>query len=215
MYKVDLHTHSTASPDGGLRLDDYRRMLESGQLDSIAVTDHDAIEGALQLRQELGERIIVGEEITTTEGEIIGLYLNQLVPPGQTPEETVKLIRAQNGLVYIPHPFETVRKGLPLATLDRIGPEVDIVEIHNGRAYFQDKSSDARAWAEAHGVAMAASSDAHGRAGWGRTFSLVTELATSDRLKALLNQPEFHSKKVGPRGVLYPKLNRLRKRLKS
>ena len=215
MYKVDLHTHSTASPDGGLRLDDYRRMLESGQLDSIAVTDHDAIEGALQLRQELGERIIVGEEITTTEGEIIGLYLNQLVPPGQTPEETVKLIRAQNGLVYIPHPFETVRKGLPLATLDRIGPEVDIVEIHNGRAYFQDKSSDARAWAEAHGVAMAASSDAHGRAGWGRTCSLVTELPTRDSLRVLLNQAGLHAKKVGPRGILYPKLNRVRKRFRS
>jgi predicted metal-dependent phosphoesterase TrpH len=194
---------------------DYQRMLESGQLDVIAVTDHDTIDGALRLRDELGDKIIVGEEITTSEGEIIGLYLSQLVPSGQTPEETVQLIRAQNGLVYIPHPFETVRKGLPRAALDRIATEVDIVEIHNGRAYFQDKSSNVRTWAVKHKVAMAASSDAHGPAGWGRTHSVVTEPPTRDSLARLLVRATYSERKVGLRGIFYPKLNRLRKRFRS
>jgi Predicted metal-dependent phosphoesterases (PHP family) len=74
MYKVDLHTHSIASPDGSLNEDNYRKMLETGRLDCIAVTDHNTIAFAKELHANLGDRIIVGEEITTLDGEIIGLF---------------------------------------------------------------------------------------------------------------------------------------------
>ncbi len=110
MFKVDLHTHSVASPDGGLTAQDYLQFLEKKDLQVIAITDHDTITFASDLQAQLGVRIIVGEEITTTEGEIIGLFLSKGIPPGLSPEETIHRIRRQNGLVYIPHPFETVRK---------------------------------------------------------------------------------------------------------
>src|SRR5580658_33632 len=104
MLKIDLHTHSVASPDGGIMADKYRECLELGKLDYIAITDHNSIDFALNLRTEFERKIIVGEEILTSEGEIIGLFLSELVPPNLSPIETIELIKRQGGLVYVPHP---------------------------------------------------------------------------------------------------------------
>lgn len=141
MYKVDFHTHSTASPDGSIKAAQYKQLLDSGRLDAIAVTDHNRIDFALALQQELGSKIIVGEEIMTTEGEIIGLFLKELVPAKLSPLETVQAIKKQGGLVYIPHPFETVRKGLQAKSLAAITDYIDIMEVYNGRAMLQNRTS--------------------------------------------------------------------------
>ena len=90
MIKVDLHTHSSASPDGGIMAEQYMQIIKSAQLNCVAITDHNRVDLALELRKTLGERIIVGEEINTTEGELIGLFLTQNVEPGQSPEATAK-----------------------------------------------------------------------------------------------------------------------------
>jgi len=213
MYKIDLHTHSEGSPDGALRIRHYRAMLERGGLDAIAVTDHDTIALAEALRAELGDRIIIGEEISTMDGEIIGLYLQQAIPPGLSARQTVRAIKAQHGLVYVPHPFETVRKGLSAKMLDSIAADVDIIEIRNGRAVFQNKSEDALHWAALHGVAGAASSDAHGWRGWGRTYSMVSELPTAATLVRLLERATHNTQTVGWVALAYPKFNRLRGKL--
>lgn len=213
MHTVDLHTHSYGSPDGGLQTADYRHALESGALSYIAITDHNRIDAAQAIQTELGElgvRICIGEEIMTTHGELIGLYLTELVPPGLSPEETVRHIRAQGGLVYVPHPFETVRSGIDMASLDAIVADIDIVETYNGRAVFQDKGNQARTWAEQHSAAIAASSDAHGAIGWGVTYSIVEQMPARDTLVGLLKTAQYQTKRVGF-GILYPKLNRIRK----
>jgi len=213
MYKLDLHTHSTASPDGGLSYNDYREMLASGKLDFIGVTDHNTIEFAHELHKSLGDQIIIGEEITTAEGEIIGLYLQDKIPAGMSVVEAAKAIHDRGGLVYVPHPFETVRKGLSRAALDEITQYVAIVETRNGRAVFQNRSVEAIAWAKEHRVPGAASSDSHGRHGWGRTFSVIAEPPTRDTLAELLRDATHQASFPGLRGVLHPKMNRLRKRL--
>lgn len=212
MLAIDLHTHSEGSPDGSLDLSDYRHMLAKGSLDYIAVTDHNTIETAQKLQHELGERVIVGQEIDTKEGEIIGLYLTKHVPAHKGAKATVHAIKKQGGLVYIPHPFETVRKGINLETLDEIADDVDIIETHNGRAMFQNMSDQATAWARLHEVATAASSDAHGKIGWGRTYSNISDVPTKDNLVGLLRHATLQREFVGWLALLYPKLNRLRKR---
>ena len=214
MYKIDLHTHSYGSPDGGLKLRHYQRLLDSAALDSIAVTDHNRLDAALSLREALGPQIIIGEEISTTQGEIIGLYLHEAIPGGLTPKETIKRIRAQGGLVYIPHPFETVRSGLSGAALDKIAEEIDIIEVHNGRAVFQNHSNQAAAWVKEHGAAGAASSDAHGYRGWGKTYSCIADKPTRENLVKLLAEASYAVHAPGVIGLLYPKLNRTRTRLK-
>jgi predicted metal-dependent phosphoesterase TrpH len=211
-YAIDLHTHSVASPDGSLSINDYRAILQHGRLQYIAVTDHNTIDIALQLHKEFGQQIIIGEEISTHEGEIIGLYLTKGISPQVTIAEAVQAIKRQGGLVYVPHPFETFRKGITPEVLQHIAKEVDIIEVHNGRAIFQNFSKEAITWAHTHRVPGAASSDAHGPAGWGRTCSLIPEVPTRENLVAQLGFAELRRGFVGARGIIYPKLNRVRKR---
>jgi predicted metal-dependent phosphoesterase TrpH len=213
MYKVDLHTHSIASPDGGLKLSDYRRLLRRGRLDAVAITDHNTISFAQVAQAKLGEKvIIVGEEITTQQGEIIGLYLEEAVPAGLTLNEAIAAIRAQNGLVYVPHPFETVRQGIQKEVLDEVAQAIDVVEIYNGRAIFQNRSKTAIAWTTEHKKVGAASSDAHGTIGWGRTSSWLEKVPTRETLVPLLADAKYRTQSVRL-GVLHPKMNRLRRKL--
>ncbi len=215
MYKIDLHTHSYGSPDGGLRLRHYQRALDEHALDFIAITDHNRIDVALRIRNELGKQIIVGEEIMTTEGEIIGLYLKEAIPAGLTPKETIKQIRAQGGIVYVPHPFETVRSGLSEKALAKIAQDVDILEVHNGRAVFQNHSNQASTWVKKHEAVGAASSDAHGFRGWGKTYACIAEEPTRETLVELLAEASYAVHAPGVIGLLYPKINRARSRFKN
>lgn len=213
-YKVDLHTHSIASPDGGLGAAHYQKALD-GLLDYIAITDHNRIDYALLMQEELGNRIIVGEEIMTDKGEIIGLFLKKPVPPGLSVAQTVARIKEQDGLVYIPHPFETTRKGLHPSELEAIEGVVDIIEVCNGRAFAQNRSAQAVVWAKLNHKAGAASSDAHGYRGLGRTYTLVSQPPTRENLAKLVQAGTPLTDRPGLRALLYPKYHRLRKRLRK
>jgi len=215
MFRVDLHTHSDASPDGGITEAEYMQLVGEDTLDYIAVTDHDTIHMAQHLHKTLGEKIIIGEEITTREGEIIGLYLKEEVPAGLTAEETAKRIKKQGGLVYIPHPFETVRKGITEQTLDEIKDLVDIVEVYNGRAVMQNKGPKATVWARLNHKVTAASSDAHGMKGVGTAYTTLKEPPTKNILVAQLATGHMNMKRPPIHTLLYPKRNRLKRALRK
>lgn len=213
MYKVDLHTHSQASPDGGITAEQYAHALSTGRLDMIAITDHNSIAYAQQVQQQLGDKIIVGEEIMTSDGEIVGLFLDQVIEPGLSAQETCRRIKAQHGIVYIPHPFETVRKGLHPAKLEEIQKLVDIIEVCNGRALLQNRGSQAVVWGKLNRVPGAASSDAHGIHGLGKTYSRCAELPTKASLVKLIQGSTLMTDRPNVRALLYPKYHRLRKKL--
>lgn len=213
MTKIDFHTHSTASPDGGISAAQYKKLLDSGRLDMVAVTDHNRIDFAQQLQQELGDKVIVGEEIMTTEGEIVGLHLTELVLPKQSPLETAKAIKAQGGLVYIPHPFETVRKGLQAKSLEAIKSYIDIIEVYNGRAMLQNRTAKTMEWAQTHKVLGAASSDAHGSRGVGYTYTVLDQKPTQQKLLKSLKTAQLVAARPPLRTLTYPKLNRFRKKV--
>lgn len=214
MFKIDLHTHSSASPDGGITPEQYDHALSNGILDAVAVTDHNRVDLALHLHARLGDKIIVGEEIMTTHGEIIGLFLKERVPAGLSPHDTVKHIKDQNGIVYIPHPFETVRKGIHPAALEEIADFVDIIEVCNGRAFLQNRSAQAVVWARLNHKDSAASSDAHGLKGLGKTYSDLPDLPTRDNLLSQLDRAVLRTGHPSLQALLYPKYHRLRKRLR-
>jgi predicted metal-dependent phosphoesterase TrpH len=214
VVKIDLHTHSYGSPDGGISLRSYRRLLRNKTVDYIAVTDHNEIQAAQDIQKVIGDRIIIGEEIMTNEGEIIGLYLQERIKPGLSAKATVAAIKQQKGLVYIPHPFETIRSGISIATLKKIISDVDIIELRNGRALFQNMSSEARTWAVTHDIALAASSDAHGIVGVGRTYSTIDKAPTKTTLVTQLATAKHTTKLARLPSLLSPKANRLKKRLK-
>ena len=216
MIKIDLHTHSEASRDGGITPNQYAKILEEETLDVIAITDHDRIDFAQGLQQALGrERIIVGEEITTKDGEIIGLYLTEVVPPQMTAQDTVDAIKAQNGLVYIPHPFEKVRKGIQKDILEAIIEDVDIIEGYNGRALSQKFSPQATAFAKIHGIPSVASSDAHGVSGIGKSHTNLQNRPTRQSLLIELQSSFMICARPPWISFLLPTFNRYMNRLRG
>ena len=213
MYKVDLHTHSIASVDGGIKPEQYAKALESEMLDYIAITDHDRIDFALGLNKALGDKIIVGQEVTTADGDIIGLFLHEPIEAGLRAVQAAQKIHDQGGLVYIPHPFETVRSGITVETLDELAELVDIVEVFNGRAVFQNHGPKAAAWAKSHGKAGASSSDAHGFKGLGNSYSVINEAPSRGALVNNLSMQSLAHRSAPLYTLLYPKLNRALKKM--
>lgn len=215
MFKIDLHTHSIASHDGGVSLDQYARALSTNELDVIAITDHNRIDFAVQAQARLGDRIIIGEEIMTNSGEIVGLYLNEPIKPGMSPLETIKQIKDQGALVYIPHPFETIRKGLHPSALEELVDHIDIIEVCNGRAFIQNRSAQTVLWAKLNQKIGVASSDAHGNRGLGKTYTQIKTLPTKSDLLQILAHGVPVTERPGIRTLLYPKYHKLRRRLSS
>ncbi|HEX9679665.1 MAG TPA: PHP domain-containing protein, partial [Candidatus Saccharimonadales bacterium] len=169
MLKIDLHTHSAGSADGSLTAADYAAAI-SGGLNYVAITDHNDVATAQAIKQQLGKPIIVGEEIMTDSGEIIGLFLSSKIEPFQSLSATVKAIKDQQALVYVPHPFDKLRRaGLSQSSLESIAADIDIIEIKNGRSLLPLHGSLAARLGRRHGWSPAASSDAHGPKGLGRT----------------------------------------------
>lgn len=212
-YKIDLHSHSIISHDGGITAQDYERVLQSGKLDYIAVTDHNETRFARMLQNKLGDKIIIGEEIGTQQGEIIGLFLKETIPGGLSIEETVAQIKLQDGLVYIPHPFETFRKGVQEDSLQKIKKDIAIIEIFNGRGRFRGKPNLAAAFANENSLAKAASSDAHGVQGLGITYSWIDEKATKGSLVTLLKNPNLKTNYAPMYTFLFPLINRIKNKI--
>jgi len=161
-WKVDLHVHTRYSPDSLTRLPDLISACRRKGLDKIAITDHDTIAGALAAQILAPELIVVGEEIHTTQGELIAYFLQQAVPKGLTPLQAIALLREQGAVVGVPHPFESVRssalaRGALLDIIDR----VDALEVFNARCLRQEDNRKAREWATRYGKAATAGSDAH------------------------------------------------------
>ncbi len=209
--KIDLHTHSILSPDGGLSENDYKSLFQHKALNVIAVTDHNSLKYAQQLQKKLGNKIIVGEEVCSKQGEIIGLFLTDEIPAGLTAAETVKQIKKQNGVVCIPHPFETVRQGISKNVLDEIIEDVDLIEVFNGRSLQTNMRKFALDATREYAKVGVANSDAHCRLGIGRTYNLISTMPTKKSLVDLLAKGTRNEKGSFWLAYLCPKINRIKK----
>jgi len=138
-------------------------------LSPVFLTDHNSIEGASRLQAIPGQRVVVGEEIMTSGGELIGLFLNRPIPKGLTPIETAREIKDQGGLVYLEHPYDAFRRHLAEDAIEAVVDLIDIVEVFNGRS--DEKSNGlAEELRETLGVAAGAGSDAHSLAEVGSVY---------------------------------------------
>lgn len=216
MIRIDLHTHSEASIDGGLSPEDYADILRNEKLDVVAITDHNRIDFAQGLQKALGEeRIIVGEEITTSDGDIIGLFLKTQIEPGLSVKQTIDEIKIQGGLVYIPHPYERVRKGIGKDLLHEIIESVDIIESHNGRSLTKNNAVKLETLGVKNSVAICGSSDAHGKKGIGRTYTAIEARPNRNTLVTLLKNGTIANKRPPLLSYFNPKINRLKNYFKG
>jgi predicted metal-dependent phosphoesterase TrpH len=134
VVRVDLHVHSAASFDCRVEPEHVARRCRSLGLAPIFLTDHDTIAGAQALRRGDPDGVVVGQEVTTTEGELIGLFLERPVPSGLTPDEAARRIADQGGLVYLQHPYDRSRRRLGEDAIERLAGRIDVVEVFNGRS---------------------------------------------------------------------------------
>jgi dephospho-CoA kinase len=160
-WLVDLHMHTSASHDCRSDPADVVARARGIGLDRIAITDHNEIDGALAARELDPELVIVAEEVRTAEGlDLIGLWIEERIPPGGTFSAVAAAIRAQGGVVYVPHPFDA-RRGADEGFLDGVVESVDAVEAFNARIHDESRNERAAAWAARQGLPVGAGSDAH------------------------------------------------------
>ena len=169
--RADLHCHTVYSKDSLTPLEAVIRACRRKGIHRIAITGHNTIAGALRLRDMAPELVIVGEEIETTHGEIQAFFIEELVAPGLSPEETIARIREQGGVVGVSHPLDPTRsEAMGEENLHRIVHLVDCIEVFNARTTFAVHNRRAAQFARANGLAGTAGSDAHTAFEIGRAY---------------------------------------------
>lgn len=186
--RVDMHSHTMWSGDSTTTPDELAAAIRDTAIDVLCITDHNSIRGAAQLIDELGCRVVVGEELRTHAGEIIGLFLTERVPVGASPEEAAKAIRAQGGVVYVPHPFDPMRRNLSEPALRALVGEglVDAIEVLNAKTSLSSLNRRAATFAADHALLAGAGSDAHVPLAVGAAFVEMPDFAdAADFLRKL------------------------------
>ncbi len=172
LIEVDLHMHTDHSTDCATPVEVLLQTARDRGLGAIAITDHNEVSGALEARRiaaEMGDiKVIVAEEVKTAEqGEVIGLFLEEKIPKGLTMAETIAAIRAQDGLVYVPHPFDRFHSVPDYEHLIDIVEEVDILEVFNPRVAVTAFNEEAERFARKYRIVPGAGSDSHVAQGLG------------------------------------------------
>jgi predicted metal-dependent phosphoesterase TrpH len=198
LLKADLHIHTKYSMDCQTPLDKIISRCQELGINCIAIADHGTAEGALEMQKIAPFKVIVAEEILTTHGEIMGMFLKETIPSGITPQEAVKRIRAQGGLVNIPHPFETMRgSALKTEVLEAIAGDIDLIEVLNSRSPLPANSNRARDFALKHGLPGGAGSDAHTVFEIGNAYVEMPDFNTKEEFIQAVAAGKIYGKRSG------------------
>lgn len=197
--KMEVHTHTKYSKDSSLNKYFYLLMLKLKGILIVGITDHNEIKGAFEFKEFLEKfniKVIIGEEIFTTKGEIIGLFLKEKIEPFLSPEETIKKIKEQNGIVYIPHPYDKKRYKtvLDFDEIEKNQKNIDIIECHNGRNINLKYSEKQNEIAERFNKLKMVGSDAHIFFELGRNFNLIKDFNNQKEFLENLREIKFQKK---------------------
>jgi predicted metal-dependent phosphoesterase TrpH len=187
MLRTEFHCHTLYSKDS---LTSPRALVEAcGRkgIDRVVVTDHNTIKGARAAQLFDPERVIVGEEIMTTMGEILTAFVLEEVPPMLSPQVTIKLLRDQGAFISVSHPFDAWRKGgWKEPDLLEIIPSVDAIEVYNSRCMLPSFNTLAKRFAIRHDLAGTVGSDAHIPFELGRSVLLLDPFKDPDELRKVI-----------------------------
>jgi predicted metal-dependent phosphoesterase TrpH len=189
------------------------RCLEVG-INCLGIADHNTIVGALKMKVMAPFYIIVGEEILTLDGEVIGFFLSQEIPSKLSMKETVAQIKSQDGLICIPHPYDRLRFSVfKDQVFDDIMPQVDIIEAFNARSL--SPGSSKRAWqlARKYGKPASAGSDAHTLPEIGNAYVEMPDFNGKDEFLSSLAKGKISGNRSNPTAHFVSTWNRLKKRL--
>jgi len=195
--KVDLHVHTSHSLCARLSPKQIEAAARRLGIAAIAITDHNTMAGAREVQAAVHSlKIICAEEIRTTQGEIIGYFLQKEIPPGLSPQGTVARIREQGGLVAVPHPFDRLRSSrLRKPAIEALMGSIDMIEIFNARNMFIEEDRDLLARVLAAGAVPIAASDAHLPIEIGRACMEMEDFSTPQEFLANLRNASIMARK--------------------
>jgi predicted metal-dependent phosphoesterase TrpH len=214
--KLDMHTHSEYSPDSRTPLEAQAKALVDKGINVVCATDHNTIEGGLRLRElATSLRVIVGEEVTSQDGEIIGLFLEKPIPRGLSADETIARIHDQGGIVSVPHPFSRNRLyHIKRSALERVWQQIDCIEVFNAREAFAGDNLRAAAFAKEHNIPGAVGSDAHRTSEIGRAWLEIEEFTDQQSFVQAVRNGSVHGSLTGSAIHLATRYDVFRKWLK-
>ena len=215
LARIDLHVHTRYSHDSAAPVFSVLQRCRDSGLGLVAITDHDNIRGGMEARERADFPVIVGEEIKSAKGDIIGLFLEERVPPRLTPIETAKRVKDQGGLVGVPHPFDRIRPtAMGLRALEQVLPWVDFLEGYNAHTFLSVDNRRGYEFASTHSLPVVASSDSHSALELGRTYTEVPaeELdGTPEGLMRAIRSGACVGRRPNPLLLLAPVYAKLRK----
>ena len=214
MFKADLHIHTHYSMDCSTKLEEIIRACERKNINCIAIADHGAVEGAFKLKELAPFYVIVAEEILTTRGEIMGMFLKERIPSGLSIEESIRRIKDQGALLCAQHPFDRIRPdSLKAEVMDEIADQIDLVEVFNARSLFPGIQSRAQKLAEKFNKVISAGSDAHIVAEVGNYFVEMKEFTGKKEFLESLSTGKIQGHKSNPFVHITSKHNKFLKKL--
>lgn len=198
--RVAIHLHTDYSFDSNFAPAEVVAAARAERLACIAITDHDEIDGALEARRCAGRdlEVIVGEEISTRDGHLIGLFLRERIAPGASAAETIRRIRAQGGLVLAPHPFSTLCDNSLGAVLHSIADRIDAVEIHNAQNPLPWQDWSAARFAAERKLAAYVGADTHVRGRLAPAWQEMPPFSTPAEFLAALRSARHVCGRFGP-----------------
>jgi predicted metal-dependent phosphoesterase TrpH/glycosyltransferase involved in cell wall biosynthesis len=201
---VDLHMHTDHSGDCATPVEVLLATARDQGFGAIAITDHNVVSGAIEARAkaaDYGVKVIVAEEVkTASQGEVIGLFLQEHIPRGMSLAETVAEIKRQGGLVYVPHPFDRMHSVPDYEHLLTIIEDIDAIEIYNPRVAIGSFNEEAERFAAKYRIVAGAGSDAHVAQGLGSVRIRMPDFDGPEEFKEALRAAEIHTK---PSSLLY------------
>jgi len=189
MLRTEFHCHTIYSKDCLTTPQKLVATCKRKGIDRVVVTDHNTIIGALKAKELDPERVIVGEEIMTTEGEILATFVKEEIPAGLEPSEVLSRLREQGAFISVSHPFDRFRKGSwRLPVLLQIIPFLDAIEIFNARCMWPGFNNRAQDFARKHHILGTVGSDAHTAFELGRATLSLPYFEDTDSLKESLKE---------------------------
>lgn len=199
MLTVEFHSHTIYSKDSLSSPEKILAACRRKGIDRIVITDHNTTCGALSAQALDPQRVIIGEEIMTTQGELLAAFIQEEISPGLTPMQTIERLKEQGAFISVSHPFDHYRGGYwKQSDLEKIVPYIDAIETFNARCMSAKANQKSQAFAKQHQLAGTAGSDAHAIFELGRAVMLLPEFSTADELRDVIRQAQFKTRLSSP-----------------
>ena len=193
MIRVDFHVHSIGSPDSLSKGEALYRQAKKLGLGKLIITDHNSTKTVFELQKMYPDYVIAGEEILTTKGEILAIFVKEELPKGIAPLEAFKRLKDQNAFISLSHPYAYMRHGWTEAEMEEFLPYLDAIETANARN-LPDMNLSAAKFASEHGLCGTAGSDAHGLRELGAMGLSLPDFNSADELREAVRSAEVFGK---------------------